>query len=92
MTLNDLLEKIEEYNPEEIDNVTKAYKFAEAMHDGQYRQSGEPYITHPLHVAYILAELHADGSTLCAGLLHDVLEDCDCFLHNLIKILLILEK
>ena len=78
MTLNDLLEKIEEYNPEEIDNVTKAYKFAEAMHDGQYRQSGEPYITHPLHVAYILAELHADGSTLCAGLLHDVLEDCDC--------------
>ena len=78
MTLDDLLKLVEDYNPEEIENVTKAYKFAEAMHEGQYRQSGEPYITHPLHVAYILAEMHADGCTLCAGLLHDVLEDCEC--------------
>ena len=44
-------------------------------YDGQIRQSGEPYITHPLNVAYILAEMHADRDTLCAGLLHDTLED-----------------
>ena len=85
MTLDNLLEVVGNYNPEEIENVTKAYKFAEAMHEGQYRQSGEPYIIHPLNVAYILAEMHADGSTLCAGLLHDVLEDCDCTKEEIAK-------
>ena len=75
MILEDLLTKVEEYNPDEVKNVKKAYKYAEELHSGQYRQSGESYITHPLNVAYILAEMHADGNTLCAGLLHDTLED-----------------
>ena len=77
MTIDKLLEIIQDYNPDEVENVRKAYEFANELHKGQYRQSGEPYITHPLNVAYILAEMHADRDTLCAGLLHDTLEDTD---------------
>ncbi len=73
--MQNLLEKLEEYNPDEIDIVKKAYNYADNLHSGQTRQSGEPYITHPLNVAYILAEMHADRDTICAGLLHDTLED-----------------
>ncbi len=75
LEINDLLKVIEEYNPEEVEIVKKAYEYAELLHSGQTRQSGEPYIIHPLNVAYILAEMHADRDTVCAGLLHDTLED-----------------
>ena len=75
ITLQDLLEKLKEYNPDEIEIVKKAYNYADNLHSGQMRQSGEPYISHPLNVAYILAEMHADRDTICAGLLHDTLED-----------------
>ncbi|MDB5098854.1 MAG: SpoT [Cyanobacteria bacterium RYN_339] len=61
---------------EEVALVEKAYLVAEKMHDGQTRKSGEPYIMHPTEVAMILAGLEADGATVAAGLLHDVLEDC----------------
>ncbi len=75
ITLQDLLEKLKEYNPDEIEIVKKAYNYADNLHSGQMRQSGEPYISHPLNVAYILADMHADRDTICAGLLHDTLED-----------------
>ena len=75
INLSDFMKKIEEYNPEEKEIVKKAYEYANELHSGQLRQSGEPYITHPLNVAYILAEMHADRDTICAGLLHDTLED-----------------
>lgn len=75
ITIEDLVEKIKEYNPEEVEIIRKAYEYAETLHQGQRRQSGEPYIIHPLNVAYILAEMHADRDTICAGLLHDTLED-----------------
>lgn len=75
MTIDNLLEIVKVYNPEEVEKIRKAYEYAKTLHDGQLRQSGEPYITHPLNVAYILAEMHADGDTICAGLLHDTLED-----------------
>ena len=75
ITLNDLISKLKEYNPEEVEVVTKAYEYAKELHNGQMRQSGEPYISHPLNVAYILTEMHADRDTICAGLLHDTLED-----------------
>ena len=75
ITIDDLLNIVKIYNTEEVESVRKAYLFAEYLHSGQTRQSGEPYITHPLNVAYILAEMHADKDTLCAGLLHDTLED-----------------
>ncbi len=73
--LQDLLNKLREYNPEEVEIVKKAYEYAGTLHQGQMRQSGEPYISHPLNVAYILADMHADRDTICAGLLHDTLED-----------------
>ncbi|HNT74108.1 MAG TPA: bifunctional (p)ppGpp synthetase/guanosine-3',5'-bis(diphosphate) 3'-pyrophosphohydrolase [Anaerolineae bacterium] len=57
--------------------VRRAYQFAETAHAGQFRMSGEPYIQHPLYVAYALAELHFDPAVIAAGLLHDVLEDCN---------------
>ena len=75
IVLDDLIKILKEYNPEEIEIVKRAYDYACDLHHGQYRQSGEPYISHPLNVAYILSELHADRDTICAGLLHDTLED-----------------
>ena len=77
LTIDNLLEVIKNYNPDEVNKVKKAYEYAKRDHSKQVRQSGEPYITHPLNVAYILAEMHADGDSLCAGLLHDTLEDTE---------------
>jgi GTP pyrophosphokinase len=77
ISLNDLLNNIRLYNESGIASIEKAYHYAEALHDGQFRQSGEPYISHPLNVAYILSEMHADTDTICAGLLHDTLEDTE---------------
>ena len=57
--------------------IKKAYEQAYHNHQGQFRKSGEPYIIHPLNVACILAELHVGPETICAGLLHDVIEDTD---------------
>src|SRR2546421_3765553 len=59
----------------DVDKIEQAYEVARAAHSGQYRQSGEPYITHPLAVAKILAEWHLDPQALMAALLHDVVED-----------------
>ena len=59
----------------QVYSVLQAYKFAEQCHEGQIRQTGEPYITHPLAVATILAEMHLDHEGIMAALLHDVLED-----------------
>ena len=75
LKLDDLLYTVRQYKIANYPMVKKAYEFAEYHHRNQFRQSGEPYIVHPLNVAYILAELHADCDTVCAGLLHDVLED-----------------
>src|SRR5258706_806736 len=60
---------------EDIDAIEDAYEVARAAHSGQYRQSGEPYITHPLAVAKVLAEWHLDAQAMMAALLHDVVED-----------------
>ena len=75
ITLEKLLDEVRKYNPTEVEIIKKAYEYAKTLHEGQYRQSGEPYIIHPLNVAYILAEMHADRDTVCAGLLHDTIED-----------------
>ena len=77
VTIDILLDVVNEYSKEELDKIRKAYDMANELHKGQKRQSGEPYISHPLNVAYILAEMHADSDTLCAALLHDTLEDTD---------------
>lgn len=62
----------------ESELIQKAFVFAAQAHEGQMRRSGEPYITHPIAVTLILAEMHLDVETLCAALLHDVLEDTSC--------------
>ena len=56
--------------------IRRAYRYAAQKHNGQFRRSGEPYITHPVAVATILTELEMDDDTIAAGLLHDVIEDC----------------
>jgi RelA/SpoT family (p)ppGpp synthetase len=61
--------------PKDVARLAEAYRFSEAAHAGQVRQSGDPYISHPLAVAEILADWHLDGQTLIAALLHDVTED-----------------
>ncbi len=61
----------------EVDAIRRAYEFAFEAHQGQMRESGEPYITHPLAVAETLAELRLDVNTVLAALLHDVSEDCE---------------
>jgi guanosine-3',5'-bis(diphosphate) 3'-pyrophosphohydrolase len=71
-----LIEKVRDYAPDaDTSRLVEAYLFAEERHHGQKRKSGEPYITHPLAVAHILADLQMGVNTVIAGLLHDVLED-----------------
>ena len=72
-----LFNNLDNYNEVEKKEIEKAYELAKHLHNGQYRQSGEPYITHPIEVAIILSEMKADKDTICAGLLHDVVEDTD---------------
>jgi RelA/SpoT family (p)ppGpp synthetase len=62
-------------NPDQANHVNRAYFFAEQAHYGQRRRSGEPYVTHPLAVAGILADMHMDHQSLIAAMLHDVIED-----------------
>jgi len=83
--LNILIDLIKKYNEEEINNIMKAYEFAEAAHAGQKRESGEPYIIHPINVCINLAKFHADGATLVAGMLHDVVEDTKFSLEDVEK-------
>ena len=75
-TITDLTKKLTNYlEPEQVDIVRRAYFCAERAHSGQVRRSGEPYVTHPLAVAGILADMHMDHQSLAAAMLHDVIED-----------------
>ena len=72
----ELMAALKESNrPYDFDMITQAYEYADKAHERRMRQSGEPYITHPIAVARILVELGMDTETICAGLLHDVVED-----------------
>ncbi len=70
-----LLERVGQSHPEDIDLLRRAFEFAAEQHQLQIRESGEPYLSHPLEVAHILADLRLDVTALCAALLHDVVED-----------------
>ena len=86
ISLNDILKELVEKNPSAIRDVKKAYEMAEKAHNGIFRESGEPYITHPLHVAKNLLEMEIyDKDTICAALLHDVVEDTDITLQDIEK-------
>ncbi len=76
--IHDIIAKLKKCNPlNDTELIMKAYEFAYKAHEGQYRDSGEEYITHPLEVASILADLCLDSITISAGILHDVIEDTD---------------
>ncbi|MFC1489394.1 RelA/SpoT family protein [Thermodesulfobacteriota bacterium] len=74
--INDILEKVAEHNPDsDLDLIDRAYIYSAKVHEGQVRLSGEPYLSHPLEVAGILADMKLDLVSVAAGLLHDVIED-----------------
>ena len=75
VTIDGLIERVSNYESNNLELIRKAYDYADYMHSGQLRQSGEAYITHPLNVAYIASIMSADIDTICAALLHDTLED-----------------
>jgi len=86
-TIEDVVSKAKEYlkNPKNIELITDAYELAKLKHEGQYRKSLDPYIQHPLEVAYMLAELHSSPTAIAAGFLHDILEDTDIPKEELIE-------
>jgi GTP pyrophosphokinase len=74
--LDKILENIEKYHPEaDLNMVRRAYEHASQAHEGQTRRSGDPYVTHPLNTALTITELRLDVASVCAGLLHDAVED-----------------
>ena len=74
--ISDIIDKVSEHNPDaDIDIIDRAYIYSARVHDGQMRLSGEPYLSHPLEVAGILADMKLDPVSIAAGLLHDVIED-----------------
>jgi len=82
--IQDILDKVAAYQtPEDVELVRKAYVFAAAAHAGQTRQSGEPYLSHPLAAAYTLADMRLDGASVAAGLLHDTVEDTKATIEDL---------
>jgi GTP pyrophosphokinase len=82
--LDQLLKSVRSYNQKaDVKELQRAFAFAETAHEGQVRKSGEPFITHPLSVAMVLADLHLDTTTLVAALLHDTVEDTDVTLEVL---------
>ncbi len=75
-TIEQLIKRVQNYNPDaDTDVVRRAYEFSARAHEGQTRQSGEPYLRHPLAVAGVLTSLKSDVTAIVAGLLHDTLED-----------------
>ena len=74
--ISDIIDKVSKHNPDaDIDIIDRAYIYSARVHDGQMRLSGEPYLSHPLEVAGILADMKLDPVSIAAGLLHDVIED-----------------
>ena len=85
-TIEDIVNKMKKNNKKsDVKLIMEAYEFSKEKHGEQLRKSGEPYIIHPVQVAYILAELELDDATICAALLHDVVEDTDITHQDLIN-------
>jgi guanosine-3',5'-bis(diphosphate) 3'-pyrophosphohydrolase len=75
-TIDSLTSDLTSYlGKDQVNSVRRAYYYAEQAHEGQFRRSGDPYVTHPLAVAGILSEMHMDHQSLMAAMLHDVIED-----------------
>ena len=85
ITYGDLEKKVLSYTPLDVMKLRRAYDYAKKHHENQKRASGDPYIVHPLNVAYILSFMHADMDTIIAALLHDVVEDTESTLDEIEK-------
>ncbi|MBU3619454.1 RelA/SpoT family protein [Polynucleobacter sp. JS-Fieb-80-E5] len=85
VSIEGLLAKLSYLKPEEIAQVKKAFQFSDAAHLGQYRHSGEPYITHPVAVAELCATWRLDAPSIMAALMHDVIEDTGCTKADLVE-------
>ena len=84
--ITQLISKLENYlPPEQVEKVQRAYEFGAAAHKGQKRLSGEPFISHPIAAANILADLHVDAETIIAAILHDVIEDTPTAMEQLVE-------
>jgi guanosine-3',5'-bis(diphosphate) 3'-pyrophosphohydrolase len=85
--LADILGKVETYHPAgDMDLIKKAYVYAAHAHEGQTRKSGDPYVVHPLSVASIITDLRLDVPSVCAGLLHDCVEDTSATVEELAQL------
>ena len=86
-TINMLIQKIlDDEKQYDMSKIISAYEFAAQAHDGQKRSSGEPYIIHPVSVSFILLDLGMDTDTICAAMLHDVVEDTQVSLGEIKKL------
>ena len=85
ITYGSLEKKVLSYTPLDVMKLRRAYEYAKKRHENQLRASGEPYIIHPLNVAYVLSFMHADMDTIMAALLHDVVEDTESTLEEIEK-------
>lgn len=78
LRLNDIVDRVQSYHPNaDVDLIRRAYVYSARAHQGQVRKSGEPYLTHPLEVSGLLADMRLDEHAICAGILHDTVEDTD---------------
>ena len=85
-TIDDIISKMKKNNKKtDVKLILRAYNFAKEKHGNQLRKSGEPYIIHPVQVAYTLADLGLDDQSICAALLHDVVEDTEITHENLVE-------
>ena len=83
-TIDDVIQELKKHNKKcDTKKIRKAYNYAIEHHWEQKRKSGEPYIIHPIQVAYILSTLGLDDDTICAALMHDLVEDTDVTLQDI---------
>ena len=86
ITIDDILKNQKSHNSRaNLKLIRKAYDYAKALHGDQLRKSGEPYLIHPINVAYILTELELDDESVCAALLHDVVEDTEATHEDIVR-------
>ncbi len=82
--INEIIDAVKSYHPSaDVTALMKAYVYSAKMHAGQLRRSGEPYLSHPLAVAALMAEMHLDVAAICAALLHDAVEDTRATLEDI---------
>lgn len=85
--LTDIVEKVKSYHPAaDVELINKAYVYSAKMHEGQLRKSGDPYFIHPVSVAHIIADMRLDAASICAALLHDVVEDTEATNEELVEL------